>query len=205
MQEFWGTFEIIALAVLFVLQIYFLIIALRKMKMMGDFFPDIRSIHIKRIAVDEKGNEIRLLKEEKEVEITEEEPAKKSVRPSVSEMRKMNVIELRSYAKYIRRAYYSRTASEYCVNPEYIVESKDAIAVIKSSYNDYSDFKPAKIFTIEEFKRIMSLPNVYADKLFEVVESGTNTSNHTINILSPGRCKEDGSRWIITNKCKIEI
>lgn len=59
MQVFWGAFEFIGLVIIFVLQIYFLIIALRKMKMMGDFFPDIKSIHIKRIVIDETGNEIK--------------------------------------------------------------------------------------------------------------------------------------------------
>lgn len=216
MQEFWGTFEFLALAVLFGLQIYFLIIALKKMKMMGDFFPDIKSIHIKRIALDEKGKEIKDQSETNSSLSTtsgsadgsmsdEENKSRRSSTPSVKEMRNMKVEELRPYVKYISRAYWSRTASEYCMNTEHIVAPKDSIVAIKSSYNDFSSFGPSKTYTVEEFETIMTLPNVYANRLYEVVRTKTGSTPTEIKVLTPGRCVEDGTRWKIVNKCRISI
>lgn len=221
MQEFWGGFEFIALAILFVLQIYFLIIALRKMKMMGDFFPDIKSIHIKRVALDDKGNEIKILSERENEKghnnsytlsesgnsdmRVEENKSKKSSTPSVTEMRNMKVEDLRPYVKYIGQAQWSSTAYRYCMRPEHIVEPKDAIVSINPSHNTYSDFFPTKMYRVEEFERIMAKPNAYASMLYDVIRSKTSSSPAEIKVLESGRCVEDGTKWKVVSKCKISI
>lgn len=204
MQELWGTFEFIALAILFVLQIYFLIIALRKMKLMRDFFPDIKFIHIKRIVVDEKGNESKISSDTSPSMIHENKP---NTKPSLSiqEMKSLKPNELRPYIKFLSRAYWSRIVSDYCMSTEHLVAAKDAIVAIKPSQNDYSDFVPSKRFTVDEFKIILSQPNVYANRLYEVVNSNTESSSNEIRVLSAGKCVEDGTRWKIINKCRISL
>lgn len=195
-QNNWNRIEVFFILVLIALQIYFLISAIRKMNMMSTFVTDIKRLRIRRVNIPDTQEH----KSFGNKEITYNVSQKDDPDISIVDLRKQPIEDIRKYNKYFKTISTGGTPNVFYFSKQIMTRPETGLFVIRPNLGITPFFLPVDTTTqtLDEIRK-----NDLYENVLKVNETGNVSNGFRVKQL--GKLREDGWRWVVVEKCIIEI